>query len=636
VPARAPTQAGGMNSKPLRLTTLLISTVLLLAALAAGAAVASAAPKAKKCPRGKTAWKVDGGPVCLASPVAGKKGSTGPAMAELWLRDASRSGPGGKLRLSPALRRALPRAGEVLARELGKVGRGAGASSASASNAARGPVVERYDGVIGREEAGNGVTVEGRVRARVYEDYSHEAEAEFEITDSKGNAILYTPDFRSLFAKDDQVGCPTAAGLVSTTIQGEIGGTVSQLKGKRVVASKTATQSWKIRGRGQVGTDARLHSVTADVSMTLKNFERGVQQETTVDTAATLDRQGTPKPSGTPRASVKVRAAGATRAEERAYEIESARQLAGSAEIAEALTGVAKHARNHLLEAEPTWYALPNECAQIAWDPGAGITVEPEETRSLTGAVIALRDGGRASGRIDVSAGDRGRLIPITPTFSAAAPASFIAAGGEPDAAGISVRASAIATSTAGRAQASWFARGTPVKVPERFVGTIASISSGEGWSRSFHGSASFTRTSLLRGPDGTVYAWYELTAANVEGAKEILGPPSGCRYEAKGGGGRLESGDLELRVLPSGEVIYALLYDLKIDSIFEPTDCPPPSGDPFDGEIVVFLNSRRPGPLESQLRPAGEGYWLTGNGVSDVTDWPDVDTTASWSLVPG
>lgn len=466
-----------MNSKSPRLLTLLASTALLLAALCVGAPGAPAAPK--KCPQGKTAWKLEGRSACLPSPVAGSRSPAGPAIAELWLREASRPMPGGKLQLSPALRRALPRAGTLLADEIADADGGAGASISS-----RGPVVERVDQVIGQEDLGNGVVAEGRIKGRVFEDDSVDLEVELELRDRKGNSVLFSPDFKDFFAKEEAVGCPTATGVVIAETKGQVGGTVIARKGKRVVASRTVSQSWQIRARGQVGTDARLHSVTTDVSLTMKKFERGLQLETTFGTAATVSREGAPKAAGTPTANVSVRAALASREEERAYELEAARLLASSPELAESVAGVADISRDRLLAAEPTWYDLPNECAQLTWEPGAGITLEPNETRRLTGTVIAKRDGGPASGRIELGGVSPGRLIPITPGFSAAAPASFIAAGGEPNAAGLSVHAATIATSTAGRAQATWSARATPVKLPLVFNGTIASTKSMAGLTR--------------------------------------------------------------------------------------------------------------------------------------------------------
>jgi hypothetical protein len=112
-----------------------------------------------------------------------------------------------------------------------------------------------------------------------------------------------------------------------------------------------------------------------------------------------------------------------------------------------------------------------------------------------------------------------------------------------------------------------------------------------------------------VRGPDGSLTAWYELTSATLDQAKETLGAAEGCRYEANATGGSIDSGDLELRVRPSG--------------------------DPFDGEISAFLNTRRPGPAEQQLRPAGEGYRLAEEAVHDVTAEPGTTSEASWSLTP-
>jgi hypothetical protein len=620
-----------MNSKPkLRLLTLLISTAL-LAALTVGAPAAPAA--AKKCPKGKTAWEVEGGSVCVGGRLGSAADPRGAAMFEKWLLDAARPLPGGSLRLTPALRRAVPRAGQALARAVAGIGGGAGASSAAP---ARGPVIERHSKLVGWEDLGHGVTVEGRIRARVYEDYSHEVDVDLELWDQKGNALIVQPNFKGMSMGDDEVECPTAAGLVSLEMRGEMGGTAIRKKNDRVLGSKTESHSWRVAVRGQVGTDARLQSVAADMTMKAKTFERGLQLQTTIDASVSLSRQGAATISGTPSVGVSIRAAGLSRAEEREAEAELARGVAGTPEIATIIGDIGSIARKQLLEAEPTWYELPNQCAQLTWTPGPGVDVQPDETRGVTGAVIARRDGGRASGSIAVTAVDLGRLIPITKAFSPDGPASFIAAGGKPDASGRTVIASAIATSTAGRAQASWFANGTPVEPPRSFTGTIASTSSAPGLTRSFTGSATYTRTSVMRGPDGSINAWYELTSAPLAEAKETLGPTQGCRYEGVGTAGQIESGDLELRILPTGEVVYALLYDQKVPAPFAPTDCPQDQPALDIDEISVFLNTRRPGPEESQLRPAGHGYQLIAEGVQDVTTLPGTTTTASWNLMPG
>jgi hypothetical protein len=119
----------------------------------------------------------------------------------------------------------------------------------------------------------------------------------------------------------------------------------------------------------------------------------------------------------------------------------------------------------------------------------------------------------------------------------------------------------------------------------------------------------------------------------NVESSLIAIAAPANAK--ANGSGGYVDSGDLELRVLPGGEVVYALLYDLKVASWYLPTDCPPDSGDPFEGEIAAFLDTRRPGPVEAQLRPAGPGYRLEAAAVGDVTAEAGMSTTASWSLTP-
>jgi hypothetical protein len=608
---------------------MLLVAAALLMSLAATTAPAQAAPK--KCAKGKTAWKLDGRAGCVARVKLGAgKAPAASAIAQTWLANASRPALGSRLRLAPALRRAVPRVGRRLAKSVARVG----AARSSARIAQRGPVLERHEGVVGRLELGDGAFAEGRIRARVYEDDSKEFDAEIEMQDGKGNTVRYSPKLDDL-VQTKPVGCPTAAGLVTVEETAEMAGTVVRLRGGRVRAAKTVSDGWRIDARGQVGTDARLRSVAANVTMTMKSFERGLQQQTTLSASMSLSRTGTPVLKGTPTVNVSVKAASATRAEEREYETTMARVLAGAPEIAAALGSMGERARKDLLEAERRWYDLPNDCAQIAWTPDTGVELGVDETRRVTGQVIARRDGGVATGRIAVGQVSPGRLIPITPAFSPGAPASFIAAGGEPDPSGYSVYAQAIATSTAGRAQRPWSAQGKPVSLPQAFHGTVAATSTTAGMKREFSGNASFTRTSVVRGPDGSLTAWYELTSASLGQAKQILGAFEGCRYEANGSGGYVDSGDLELRVLPGGEVVYALLYDLKVDSSYVPTDCPPDSGDPFDGEIAAFLNTRRPGPAESQLRPAGAGYRLEAAAVGDVTAEAGMTTTASWTLAP-
>jgi hypothetical protein len=618
---------------PSRLLALLLGTAL-LASLALGAGSATAA-KAKKCPKGKTAWKLDGRTACVASRALGASGGDGaaaPTLAQAWLAAASRPVPGSRVRIAPSLRRVAPRVGRGLARTLtraGKKGKGARISQ-------RGPVVERIGEVLGRQELGDGIVAESRVRGRIYEDGVREYDSEIEVRDRRGNAVRYSPSVQDLGQPAEPVGCPTAAGLVRTKSASSTGGTVTALRGGRVAGAKTDQTTWRVDARGQVGTDARLQSVASDVTMTFKQFQRGLQAEMTLTAAVTQTREGAPRIGGTPKVDVRIRSAALSPAQERAAEAEWARGMASSPDIARAIGKVADTARWRLLQSEYVWYDLPNYCAQIDWSPGSGAMVEPGETKRVTGHVVSKRDGGLASGAIELTAVTRGRLIPITKAFVPGAPASFIAAGGEPDADRTTVAASAIATSTAGRVQGGWYADGTPARLPQTFQGTVSSTATGGGLTREFSGSATYTRTSLTRGPDGSLNAWYELTSASLAEAKETLGPTAGCRWEAEGSGGYVDSGDLELRVLPGGEVVYGIHYDLKVASVFAPTDCPPNSGDPWDGEISAFLDSRRPGPADAALRPAGADFQLVEDGVTDVTVEPGMTSSASWSLLPG
>jgi hypothetical protein len=623
------------NSLPTsRLLALLLGAAL-LASLALGAGPASAAA-AKKCPRGKTAWKLDGRSKCVATkPLAGGAGddAAAPALAQAWLVNAARPVPGSRVRLARSLRRVVPRVGRGLARAVTRAGRRGKAPRI----AQRGPVVERLERVLDSQQLGDGVVAETRVRGRAFEDGSREFDSEVEVRDRRGNKLRWSPNVQDLGGSAEPVGCPTGAGVVRTKSRSITGGTFTQLSGARVVAAKTEEVTTTVDARGQVGTDARLASVTANVTVAMNVFERGIQTRVTIAAATSQTRDGAPRVSGTPKVDVRIRAAGASPAQERAAEAEWARAMASSPEIAQALGSAASTAHWRLLRAEYVWYQLPNYCARIDWSPGAGALVEPGQTRRVTGQVVAVRDGGVATGSIELAGVSRGRLIPIAKAFAPGSPASFIAAGEEPAADRSTVTASAVATSTAGRVQGGWHADGTPASLPESFHGTISSTTSGDGVAREFTGDAVFTRTSLLRGPDGSLYGWYELTSASLAEAKETLGPREGCRWEAKGSGGYIDSGDLELRLLPSGEVLYGILYDLKVLSMFAPTDCPPDgSGDPWEGTISAWLDTRRPGPVESGLRPSRTGFQLVEDGVGDVMTGPGMSTAASWSLSPG
>jgi hypothetical protein len=123
-----------------------------------------------------------------------------------------------------------------------------------------------------------------------------------------------------------------------------------------------------------------------------------------------------------------------------------------------------------------------------------------------------------------------------------------------------------------------------------------------------------------------------------VSHAMARLGPDGACRWEANASGGRIDSGDLEVRVLPDGQVVYGILYDLTLPSTYLATDCPPGAElPPIETDIPAFLNTRPPGRPAGGLRPAGPNFRLQAEGVSDViadAD-PGASPTASWDLTP-
>jgi hypothetical protein len=80
--------------------------------------------------------------VCLARARLGSgEGSTSAAMAEAWILNASEALPGGRMRLAPSLRRAVPR----IARRTAAAVADAGSPRGSARVAQRGQIVERME-----------------------------------------------------------------------------------------------------------------------------------------------------------------------------------------------------------------------------------------------------------------------------------------------------------------------------------------------------------------------------------------------------------------------------------------------------------------------------------------------------------
>jgi hypothetical protein len=196
-----------------------------------------------------------------------------------------------------------------------------------------------------------------------------------------------------------------------------------------------------------------------------------------------------------------------------------------------------------------------------------------------------------------------------------------------------------IGASTAGRASNFWSASHKPADLPARFTGTLASSKllagvSSDDWA----GTATYVLDQRYPKPDGSTSAIYRLDSASLTSATATAaGVPGSCRLEARGTGGTIADGDIELRVDKDGNATYAVLYDVEIPTTFSPVDCPPGGGPPpLDIPIVGFLNSHLAGwPAHDAFRPVGAGWRLEAHDVSDVAAAPGESVSASWDLEP-
>ncbi len=148
--------------------------------------------------------------------------------------------------------------------------------------------------------------------------------------------------------------------------------------------------------------------------------------------------------------------------------------------------------------------------------------------------------------------------------------------------------------------------------------------------------------TSLSVTSKGVVGRDARLKSVSSAGKYEMQHYERGVQVEqnytaAYGTGSSIDSGDLEIRILPNGERRYAILYDLKAPVTYQPTDCPPNSLQAFDSEIAAYMHTRRPGQSDpAALRTAPTDFHLNEEDVTDVQPaGPEQTTTASWDLTP-
>jgi hypothetical protein len=195
-----------------------------------------------------------------------------------------------------------------------------------------------------------------------------------------------------------------------------------------------------------------------------------------------------------------------------------------------------------------------------------------------------------------------------------------------------------VATTEGGIASRKVFFKAREVKLPPRFHATMSvkSTSSTTGSYREFDGSAVYTLRSATPGPDGSLNAWYDVEQSTVTHALGTPGKQEGCRYEATGAGGQFESGDLEVRILPDGQMVYAFMLHHAIPTSYVATDCPPDAQlPPIPVDLPAHLDTRRPGAASQTLRPLPADFQHQVQGAVDVKSALMDVNTAAWVLAP-
>jgi hypothetical protein len=629
---------------PRRARRRALAAALLAMSLACVAAIsvpapAAAAPAAGGCAGGKVAWRVEGRTQCLPTALRTARGPADAAnlLGGIWIADVAR-GIGLRRRVLPRLTaprvRALRGRVNALARAARTaVGRRTAAHAAAAPQArsAGGAVLaQRVEG--GTQTLDGGVTVTSSATGTLYEDQSVDVRMQLDVADRGGNRLRVTPLVGDLVHAVPAVGCPTARGIVRAEEHQLTGGTTIAFKRDRVIASATEKVRIDVTAEGHVGRDARLHDVTTRFRLQLAQYQRGVQVEQTVTATAAADREGGVRSTGG-TADVRLRVAGWSARRERAEERKHAAEVQGDEMVRETVATYTSLLRDRLLDAERTWYELPNDCAEIALDPAAGVRLGQGERRAVSGSVRALAGGGEASGSIRVAAASRGDFAATRAEAEPGAPARFEATGAAPQgSARTTVAAALVATSTAGRAQADWTARGEAPTVPAAFDATVSLDEQLPGIRVTFAGSGRYERTALSTLPDGTVYAWYALTSATLAEARRQIGDT--CGWLGSGAGAGELDGDLELHVPRGGGApAYALRYDLTLSGVEYAGRCA--GFDPFTDALSVHLDSGRPGPVAQRLRPGTADFHFAETGVTDVTVVDGASGTAAWELRP-
>lgn len=563
-----------------------------------------------------------------------------------WIADATSTKPvvkghKSKLRIPKKLRRALPaltKTAAALARRAAAVDpksiRPKSIRPRRAARAAAASDVVAVMDLPSVTKVVNGVELSAVAHVTKYEDGT--VDSQYEISAKSGE---YTVRMKPVVDMNEkgipEVGCPTADGKLSLTYTSTSGGTLLVLKGRTVLGARTVRAKTTTTAQGQVGRDARLASVNAQLSGRSELYERGLQVVTTFSRDYSMRREGTPA-GGRAKADVRIKAAQASRAQESEAEraIERQFETGDGADLA----SVADLPRWRMLQDEYKWYQLPNYCASAHFDPEPIAKLQKGQTKQVSGVVTA-QGGAESPGTFSVTEAGRGAFAAVKADSDPGSPALFSATAAEPDGAGTTVAASVVATSMGGRAQATWEAEGDKVKVPDSFGGWIMSKTEGNGLKYEFKAYVDFNRTYVNTGPNGFATAYYEIEPdIDVELSSNEIG--SGCRWVAKGVGEVVNSGDVELRRDGYGAGWkYAIQIDFSIpDQTFKSTDCPPGAELPeFTGVVVNYLYTRT---VDGPFRPIWAGSTeddmrlIEMDDVSDVTGPGQLPTSAHWGLI--
>lgn len=619
-----------MSFHPSKSLRLAAAALVVFAFATIALALPRSADAAPRCGGNSRIWVVNGKQVCLktARAKAGHAGVETSARLARWFAGVAKPAKGSKVKIPAKLRAAAPRASAAAVKLVARAENAVKKPRLAVAAASSGGVVDSVTVDGPSQTLPGGVKLTSQIDVREYADGSKKYNVTVDST-YKDYTVRYQPVVDELSSLVPEVTCPTAAGLLTIDNKSTGGGTMMVLKGKGVIASVTEKYSDTLHATGHVGRDAKLHDVTAAVSMKVEHYERGVQMVIQMKGEYAIPREGAPSPTGPLNADVKLKVAGASSADERAAAKQLAAQVAGNSGNVNSLGSSAEVARWRMLQDEHKWYTLPGYCAKINYSPETTAKLAAGKSAVVTAKVTA-NAGGEAAGDFTVASVERGSFSATKAQSDPGSPARFAAKGASPDADKLTVGSDVIATSTAGRAQWGWYAK-DDLELPEKISGTISSTSTTPGTSDFFHSWVVYTLDEVYVSDSGYISAWYKLTTADQDEVQQEIGV--GCRWVAKGSGGNIEAGDIELRKPPGGEWTHAVMYDVEIpDSTFEPTDCGPEAPPAFTGTLVGFVNMAI---LGGGFEPVGDGFHL--DAIRSYKDPASQrSTVASWSLEPG